>query len=121
MAVHGCAWLCMAVHGCAWLCIAVHGCAWLCIAVHQLFTAPQHFSSASELACVHGRVCVQTPKFVMVSSAGVTRPDRPGIKVEEEPPAVKLNAELGGLLTYKLAGVAGGWGEGGGGWGLGSL
>lgn len=45
-----------------------------------------------------------TPRIVHVSSAGVTRPDRPGIDVEQEPPAVKLNAALGGLLTYKLAG-----------------
>ena len=33
---------------------------------------------------------------------GVT--DRPGIDVESEPPAVRMNEELGGLLTYKLAG-----------------
>jgi uncharacterized protein YbjT (DUF2867 family) len=44
------------------------------------------------------------PRFVHVSSAGVTRPNRPGIDVEQEPPAVKLNDALGGLLTYKLAG-----------------
>lgn len=44
------------------------------------------------------------PRFVMVSSAGVTRPNRPGINVEEEPPAVKLNDALGGLLTFKLKG-----------------
>ncbi len=43
-------------------------------------------------------------RFVHVSSAGVTRPNRPGIDVEAEPPAVKLNDELGGLLTYKLEG-----------------
>jgi uncharacterized protein YbjT (DUF2867 family) len=42
--------------------------------------------------------------WVHVSSAGVTRPDRPGIDVSVEPPAVRMNAELGGLLTYKLAG-----------------
>jgi hypothetical protein len=34
----------------------------------------------------------------------VTRPNRPGINVDQEPPAVKLNDALGGLLTYKLAG-----------------
>ncbi|CAG9465720.1 unnamed protein product [Pedinophyceae sp. YPF-701] len=44
------------------------------------------------------------PCVVHVSSAGVTRPDRPGIDVEVEPPAVKMNAMLGGLLTYKLRG-----------------
>jgi SAM-dependent methyltransferase len=42
--------------------------------------------------------------WVHVSSAGVTRPDRPGIDVSVEPPAVRMNAELGGLLTHKLAG-----------------
>jgi uncharacterized protein YbjT (DUF2867 family) len=47
---------------------------------------------------------VGAPRLVHVSSAGVTRPDRPGIDVEQEPPAVKLNDALGGLLTYKLAG-----------------
>jgi hypothetical protein len=39
----------------------------------------------------------------MVSSAGVTRPARPGIVLEEEPPAVRMNDALGGLLTHKLA------------------
>ena len=34
----------------------------------------------------------------------MTRPNRPGINVDQEPPAVKLNDALGGLLTYKLAG-----------------
>jgi uncharacterized protein YbjT (DUF2867 family) len=43
------------------------------------------------------------PRVVMVSSAGVTRWNRPGIDVEQEPPAVKMNEMLGGLLTYKLA------------------
>lgn len=37
-----------------------------------------------------------------ISSAGVTRPGRPGIKLEEEPPAVRMNDMLGGILTYKL-------------------
>jgi uncharacterized protein YbjT (DUF2867 family) len=44
------------------------------------------------------------PQFVLVSSAGVTRPGRPGINLEEEPPAVRLNDQLGGLLTWKLRG-----------------
>ncbi|KXZ46130.1 hypothetical protein GPECTOR_46g199 [Gonium pectorale] len=44
------------------------------------------------------------PRFVHVSSAGVTRPNRPGINVDMEPPAVKLNDALGGILTWKLAG-----------------
>ncbi|MGK7914268.1 MAG: CIA30 family protein [Prochloraceae cyanobacterium] len=45
-----------------------------------------------------------TPKFVMVSSAGVTRPGRPGINLAEEPPAVRMNDQLGGILTWKLRG-----------------
>lgn len=45
----------------------------------------------------------RSPAFVHVSSAGVTRPNRPGINVDEEPPAVKMNSMLGGLLDYKLA------------------
>lgn len=49
---------------------------------------------------------------MLVSSAGVTRPNRPGINVDEEPPAVKLNDALGGILTYKLkGGWVGGWYE----------
>ncbi|TAE58233.1 MAG: NAD-dependent epimerase/dehydratase family protein [Nostocales cyanobacterium] len=43
-------------------------------------------------------------KFVLVSSAGVTRPGRPGINLDEEPPAVRLNDQLGGILTWKLRG-----------------
>jgi uncharacterized protein YbjT (DUF2867 family) len=34
----------------------------------------------------------------------VTRPGRPGINLEEEPPAVRLNDQLGGILTWKLKG-----------------
>lgn len=44
------------------------------------------------------------PQFVLVSSAGVTRPNRPGINLEEEPPAVRMNDQLGGILTWKLRG-----------------
>jgi uncharacterized protein YbjT (DUF2867 family) len=44
------------------------------------------------------------PQFVMVSSAGVTRPGRPGINLELEPPAVRMNEMLGGILTWKLKG-----------------
>lgn len=46
----------------------------------------------------------QLPQFVLVSSAGVTRPGRPGIDLDLEPPAVKLNDQLGGILTWKLKG-----------------
>ncbi|BAU65807.1 NADH:ubiquinone oxidoreductase complex I intermediate-associated protein 30 [Stanieria sp. NIES-3757] len=46
------------------------------------------------------------PQFVMISSAGVTRPNRPGINLAEEPPAVRMNDQLGGILTWKLQGEA---------------
>jgi uncharacterized protein YbjT (DUF2867 family) len=44
------------------------------------------------------------PQFIMVSSAGVTRPGRPNLILEEEPPAVRMNDQLGGILTWKLRG-----------------
>jgi len=43
-------------------------------------------------------------QFVMVSSAGVTRPGREDLNLEEQPPAVKMNDQLGGILTWKLRG-----------------
>ncbi|XP_052201356.1 uncharacterized protein LOC127807505 isoform X3 [Diospyros lotus] len=43
-----------------------------------------------------------TPRFVHVGSAGVTRPDRPGLDLSKQPPAVRLNKELGFVLTFKL-------------------
>ena len=39
---------------------------------------------------------------ICVGFAGVTRPNRPGIDVNVEPPAVRMNDELGGILTFKL-------------------
>ncbi len=45
-----------------------------------------------------------TPQFIHISSAGVTRPGRPGINLDQEPPAVRLNDQLGGILTWKLKG-----------------
>ncbi|EPS64358.1 hypothetical protein M569_10423, partial [Genlisea aurea] len=45
-----------------------------------------------------------TAGFIHVSSAGVTRPDRPGLDLSKQPPAVRLNKELGFILTYKLKG-----------------
>ncbi|KAG5136391.1 hypothetical protein AAZX31_08G115900 [Glycine max] len=45
-----------------------------------------------------------TPRFVHVSSAGVTRPERPGIDLSKQPPAVRLNKELDYILTFKLKG-----------------
>lgn len=44
------------------------------------------------------------PQLVMISSAGVTRPNRPGIDLATEPPAVRMNDMLGGILTWKLKG-----------------
>ncbi|MDY7024608.1 MAG: CIA30 family protein, partial [Cyanobacteriota bacterium] len=46
----------------------------------------------------------QYPRFVQISSAGVTRPGKPGLNLEEEPPAVRMNDQLGGILTWKLRG-----------------
>ena len=37
-----------------------------------------------------------------MSPAGVTRPNRPGIDLSKQPPAVRLNKELGFVLTFKL-------------------
>jgi len=45
-----------------------------------------------------------TPQWIMISSAGVTRPGRPDLDLSQEPPAVQMNDQLGGLLTWKLAG-----------------
>ncbi|XP_020205682.1 uncharacterized protein LOC109790844 isoform X2 [Cajanus cajan] len=44
------------------------------------------------------------PRFVHVSSAGVTRPERPGLDLSKQPPAVRLNKELEYILTFKLKG-----------------
>ncbi|CAI9260669.1 unnamed protein product [Lactuca saligna] len=45
-----------------------------------------------------------TPRLVHVGSAGVTRPERPGLDLSKQPPAVRLNKELGSILTFKLKG-----------------
>lgn len=45
-----------------------------------------------------------TPQFIHISSAGVTRPGKPGLNLAEEPPAVRMNEQLGGILTWKLRG-----------------
>ena len=60
----------------------------------------QHIQPATD------RVLSRMPKsqFILISSAGVTRPNRPGINLEEEPPAVRMNDQLGGILTWKLRG-----------------
>ncbi|KAI5332584.1 hypothetical protein L3X38_022713 [Prunus dulcis] len=45
-----------------------------------------------------------TPRFVHLGSAGVTRPDRPGLDPSKQPPAIRLNKELDFILTCKLKG-----------------
>lgn len=59
---------------------------------------------ALEIASIQAYGGETLPQFVLISSAGVTRPGRPGINLDEEPPAVKLNDQLGGILTWKLRG-----------------
>jgi uncharacterized protein YbjT (DUF2867 family) len=67
---------------------------------------PNWSEGAFELPIQYIKAYIKDPSLpcaVMVSSAGVTRWNRPGVDVEQEPPAVKMNEMLGGLLTYKLA------------------
>jgi len=45
-----------------------------------------------------------TPHIVHVSSAGVNPPDRPGLDLTKQPPAVHKNKELSYILTFKLKG-----------------
>lgn len=45
-----------------------------------------------------------TPRFVHVSSAGVTRPHRPGLDLSKQPPAVRMNQDLGFIMDFKLKG-----------------
>jgi uncharacterized protein YbjT (DUF2867 family) len=61
-------------------------------------------SFALEIASIKADNGEGLPQFVLVSSAGVTRPGRPGINLDQEPPAVRLNDQLGGILTWKLKG-----------------
>ena len=57
-----------------------------------------------EIESIKAYSTISKPKFILVSSAGVTRPGRPGIDLENEPPAVRMNDQLGGILTWKLRG-----------------
>ncbi|NER32832.1 MAG: NAD(P)H-binding protein [Oscillatoria sp. SIO1A7] len=57
-----------------------------------------------ELESIKGYGRSQLPRFIHISSAGVTRPGRPGLDLDKEPPAVRLNDQLGGILTWKLRG-----------------
>ncbi len=63
---------------------------------------PGSFSLQIESIKAYGGATL--PQFVTISSAGVTRPGRPGLNLEEEPPAVRMNDQLGGILTWKLRG-----------------
>ncbi|MBE9178241.1 CIA30 family protein [Oculatella sp. LEGE 06141] len=66
-----------------------------------------HFTPGAfhlEVASIRAYRHSQLPQFVMVSSAGVTRPGKPGLNLEDEPPAVRMNDQLGGILTWKLKG-----------------
>jgi hypothetical protein len=45
-----------------------------------------------------------TPHIVHVSSAGVNPPDRPGLDLTKQLPAVCMNKELSYILTFKLKG-----------------
>jgi len=64
--------------------------------------SPGGFALQIESIKAYGRK--KLPQFVLVSSAGVTRPGRPGINLDEQPPAVRLNDQLGGILTWKFKG-----------------
>lgn len=64
--------------------------------------SPGPFSLALQSLTAYGGP--RLPQWVMVSSAGVTRPGRPDLDLDAEPPAVRLNDQLGGLLTWKLRG-----------------
>lgn len=57
-----------------------------------------------EVASINAYGGKPKPQFVMISSAGVTRPGRPDLDLSKEPPAVRMNEQLGGLLTWKLRG-----------------
>ncbi|PSB23887.1 CIA30 family protein [Stenomitos frigidus] len=69
--------------------------------LNPLFT-PGTFALEVQSISAYGRPTM--PQFVLVSSAGVTRIDRPGINLDEEPPAVRMNDQLGGILTWKRRG-----------------
>lgn len=63
---------------------------------------PGSFALELQAVSAYGRPTL--PQFILVSSAGVTRIDRPGINLDEEPPAVRMNDQLGGILTWKRRG-----------------
>jgi len=48
-----------------------------------------------------GPLLPELPNVIYVSSAYVTRPTRPDINLLQEPPVVRMNDMLGGILTWK--------------------
>lgn len=64
--------------------------------------APGSFSLEIESIKAYGGKPL--PQFIMISSAGVTRLGKPGLDLSQQPPAVRMNEQLGGILTWKLAG-----------------
>ena len=63
--------------------------------------SPGNFNLQVESIKAYG---ANLPQFVLVSSAGVTRPNDSGINLDQEPSVVKLNDKLGEILTWKLKG-----------------
>jgi len=63
--------------------------------------SPGNFNLQVESIKAYG---AKLPQFLLVSSAGVTRPNDSGINLDKEPSAVKFNDQLGEILTWKLKG-----------------
>ena len=66
-----------------------------------------HFNPGAfrlEIEMIEAYGGAKTPQWITISSAGVTRPGRSDLDLSQEPPAVQMNEQLGGLLTWKLAG-----------------
>ena len=82
-------------------CFGMH-CKKLSCVIHvSLFSA-----QPESLLAAHTWTTWRTFRLIMWLAAGVTRWNRPGIDVDAEPPAVKVNDDLGGILTWKLAGAS---------------
>ncbi|MFN4194314.1 MAG: CIA30 family protein [Thermosynechococcus sp.] len=62
---------------------------------------PGTFSLEIESLQAYGNVPL--PRIIQVSSAGVTRPQQANLDLKGQPLAVQYNAQLGGILTWKLA------------------
>ncbi|CAM9424927.1 unnamed protein product [Chrysoparadoxa australica] len=68
------------------------------------FTAGDFRIEIESIKAVKSPAAGARSRIVHISSAGVTRLGKPGLVVEEQPPAVRMNDMLGGLLTWKLRG-----------------